>query len=195
VVLKTKSAITVLLLGLIGMLSCGQGNDAITTVTLESGILPAIHGENISSLISDSGITRYRLETKMWDIYSGEPEPYWFFPQGVYLERFDSLFHVQGYVTADTAYYYEKKGLWHLKGNVHVQNLQGETFDTSELFYNQKAPPNSVNAVYADTSRVVRIHTGNTVIDSYGFRSDHAMNQYRFYKSRIVTVIDENEEE
>ena len=35
--------------------------------------------------------------------------PYWAFEKGVYLEKFDSLFHIDASIKADTAYYYEKK--------------------------------------------------------------------------------------
>jgi len=141
VVLQTKSTIIVsILLCFIGMISCSK-ESVISTVSLEDAlVLPSIHGENIYSLISDSGITRYALKAKVWDMYSNDVEPYWFFPEGIYLEKFDSLFHVEGYIQADTAYFFEKKELWQLIGNVHCQNLLGDKFDTSELFWNQKEP-------------------------------------------------------
>ena len=40
--------------------------------------------------------------------------------KGVYLEKFDSLFHIDANIKADTAYYYEKKKLWELRSNVHI---------------------------------------------------------------------------
>ena len=37
---------------------------------------------DVSSLISDSGITRYRLKAKEWQIYGKAAEPHWYFPRG-----------------------------------------------------------------------------------------------------------------
>lgn len=36
---------------------------------------------DVSSLISDSGITRYRLKAKEWQIYGKAAEPHWYFPE------------------------------------------------------------------------------------------------------------------
>ena len=50
------------------------------------------------------------------------------FPRGIYVEKFDTLFQTEASIKADTAYYYDKKGLWELIGNVEVESLQGEAF-------------------------------------------------------------------
>ena len=67
---------------------------------------------DVSSLISDSGITRYRMNAKEWLVFGKAREPYSYFPQGVYVEKFDSLFNVEASVKADTAYYWDKKVMW-----------------------------------------------------------------------------------
>ena len=53
------------------------------------------------------------------------------------MEKFDSLFHIDASIKADTAYYYEKKKLWELRSNVHIRNLQGDKFDTQLLFWDE----------------------------------------------------------
>jgi hypothetical protein len=191
VVLQTKSAVIVFLLCIAGMLSCNN-ESVIPTVSLENvEVLPSIHGENITSLISDSGVTRYRLKTKVLDMYSGN-EPYWYFPEGIYIEKFDSLFNIEGYIQADTAYFFEKKELWRLIENVHIQNLAGDRFDTPELFWNKKEPSNSVNALYTDT--FVRVTTASgEIITGRGFRSNLLMSDYRFYKPASEVIIEEKD--
>jgi LPS export ABC transporter protein LptC len=189
-VFQTKSTVSLFLIAFICFLSCGKNKD-VSSVEVDAVALPTIHGENISSLISDSGVTRYRLQTKVWDIYSNDTFPYWFFPQGVYLELFDSLFRTQSTVTADTAYFYEKKDLFRLLGNVQIQNLSGEKFETSELFWDRSAPANSVNAVYTD--KMIRIDRGDVILVSRGFRSDRFMNNYRFFGNRTEAIIDEDQ--
>ena len=72
-------------------------------VSVDVQAIPTIHTEDASMLISDSGITRYRLEAKIWDIYSNEGDAYWYFPEGIHVEQFDSLFRVTGSIVADTA--------------------------------------------------------------------------------------------
>jgi hypothetical protein len=191
VVLQTKSTIIVFSLCIIGALSCNN-ESLISTVSLEDAIvLPSIHGEDITSLISDSGVTRYRLKAKMWDMYSGD-EPYWHFPEGIYIEKFDSLFNVEGYIQADTAYFFEKKELWQLKNNVHIQNITGDEFDTPELFWNRKAPPGSVDAIYTDSSVWVTPTSGQKM-RGRGFRSDISMSDYRFYKPESEIIIEEKD--
>ncbi|MDR2087466.1 MAG: LPS export ABC transporter periplasmic protein LptC [Dysgonamonadaceae bacterium] len=174
------------------MISCNS-ESIVSTVSLENGIvLPTIHGENITSLISDSGVTRYRLKAKVWDMYSGDKEPYWHFPEGIYIEKFDSLFNIEGYIEADTAYFFEKKELWQLKENVHVQTVIGDQFDTSELFWNRREPSNSINAIYSD--RFVRVTTATgEIITGTGFRSDMLMSNYRFYKPASEVIIEETD--
>ncbi|MDR3061717.1 MAG: LPS export ABC transporter periplasmic protein LptC, partial [Dysgonamonadaceae bacterium] len=100
------------------------------------------------------------------------PEPYWYFPEGLYVEKFDSVFNVEGNITADTAYhYYERQKLWHAIGNVKVVNLAGEKFETSELFLNRKE-----GRIYTDkfvrAERKGQIHTG------YGLESNLKMTDW-----------------
>ena len=54
------------------------------------------------------------------------------------MEKFDTLFNIEASLKADTAYNYEKKGLWKLIGNVRVENLEGKKFETSLLFGTRK---------------------------------------------------------
>ena len=89
-------------------------------------------------LISDSGITRYRLVSKLWLIFDKAKEPYWFFPKGLYVEKYDTLFHTEGFIKADTAYNYSRKHLWKLVGNVKIVSLQGSKFETSLLYWDQR---------------------------------------------------------
>lgn len=75
----------------------------------ERDSLPSMKTLGVTTLISDSGITRYKIITEEWEIYDKKNPPYWAFEKGVYLEKFDSLFHIDASIKADTAYYYEKR--------------------------------------------------------------------------------------
>ena len=93
--------------------------------------------KGVSTLISDSGIIRYRLQAEDWRVFDKKKPPYWAFEEGVYLETFDTLFQMEANIKADTAYYYEKQKLWKLMGNVVIRNLKGEKFNTELLYWDQ----------------------------------------------------------
>jgi len=145
-------------------------------VSVDAKVIPMVHTENASTLISDSGIVRYRLDAKIWDVYANTGDQYSYFPKGIHVERYDSLFHVEGSIRADTAYFYEKKELWRAVGNVVVKNVDGTTFETSELFWNQKAPPNDNNAFYTFQRVKITSPDGSFLIGDNGFRSNQALN-------------------
>lgn len=170
-------------------IACSQGKKGIATVSVDAEVLPTVHGEEISSLISDSGVTRYRLVTKQWDIFSNDTNPHWYFPKGVYVEKFDSLFQVDGSIKADTAYFFEKTELWQLIGNVSITNLNGLRFETSELFWRQKEPAWSLNAIYTDS--LVSIFTNSGVSVSQGIRANQSMTQYHLYNHSYESYSEE----
>lgn len=91
----------------------------------------------VTTLVSDSGVTRYRINTEEWLVFDRKNPPYWAFEKGVYLEKFDSIFQVEASIKADTAYFFNKEELWKLMGNVHIQNLKGEQFDTELLYWDK----------------------------------------------------------
>ena len=110
--------------------SCSKETKDVVNATYDPEKSYTMKATQVNTLISDSGITRYRIEAAEWIVFGKAKEPYWYFPEGIYVEKFDTLFHSEASIKADTAYYFDKKGLWHLIGNVEVESLQGERFDT-----------------------------------------------------------------
>ena len=162
------------------MISCNKTGSKFQVVPVDAKTLPISRTEDVVSLISDSGITRYRLKAKVWEIYT-YPEDYWYFPKKIYVEQFDSLLQVKGSIEADTAYNFTRKGLWRLVGNVVVKNLEGTTFETSELFWNQNAPPDSREAIYTHKLAKVTRANGDYQYGRLGFKSDVHLNDPRLY--------------
>jgi len=162
------------------MISCNKESSKFQIVPVDVKTLPVSRTEDVVSLISDSGVTRYRLKTKVWEVYT-QPEDYSYCPEKIYIEQFDSLLQVKGTIEADTAYYYSKKGLYRLIGNVVVKNLEGTTFETSELFYNENAPPNSREAIYTDKFTKVTRANGDYQYGRQGFKSDVYLNDPWLY--------------
>lgn len=104
-------------------------------------------------------------------MYTKAEKPYWYFPKGVYVEKFDSLFHAESTVTADTAYFFEREKLWKLIGNVKMLSLQNERFETELLFWDQNS-----RRIYSDST--IRIEQPERIIIGRGFESNETMTQY-----------------
>ena len=149
--------------------------------------LPVLTGDTVSTLISDSGITRYRIETPKWLVFDKKEPTYQEFPEGIYLEQFDEDLSVQASLKADYAYYNEPDQHWTLRGNVHAMNRKGEHFDTQELNWDQRA-----HRVYSDSA--IHITRERSIIEGVGFESNEEMSKYTIMHPTGVFPIDEEEE-
>ena len=165
--------------------SCGKENKEVVEVSFDPEKSYTMKALDISTLISDSGITRYRLNTKKWLVFEKAAEPHWYFPDGVYVEKFDTLFRAEASIKADTAYYYDKKGLWKLIGNVKVSSLAGERFETSLLFWDQRK-----EKVYSD--KFIKIEQAERVITGIGFESNQSMTLYKIFNPQGVFPVSES---
>lgn len=156
--------------------SCGNEVKDVVVVAYDPEATYTLKTTEVATLISDSGITRYRINAKEWLMFGKAKEPYWYFPEGIYVEKFDTLFRTEASIKADTAYNYEKKKLWKLVGNVKVESLEGKTFETSLLFWDQ-----GLAKIYSD--KYIRIEEADKIITGIGFESNQDMTQYKIFNS------------
>lgn len=173
--ITTTFAVVVMLL--LFMASCGKENKEVVEVTFNPENTYTLRTTDVSSLISDSGITRYRMNAKEWLVFGKAKEPYSYFPQGVYVEKFDSLFNVEASVKADTAYYWDKKGLYKLIGHVSILSQEGKKLDTSILYFDQKE-----DQIYTD--EYFELEEGDKIITGIGFKSNQNMTKYKIFNSQ-----------
>ncbi len=155
--------------------SCKEGGESLIALEYDPEVVPSMITDKAVTHISDSGVTRYKIVTDVWMVFDKAKEPYWYFPQGIYVERFTPSFQTEVIIEADTAFYYTEKDVWELKKNVHVENMEGEKFDSDELYWDQKE-----ERVYSDT--YIEIQQGDTRLKGYGFESDQQMVNYRIFK-------------
>ena len=167
---------------------CHQGSVRQTREVETRQTSPVVVTHQVKSLISDSGITRYRIETPLWLVYDKMDPPFQEFPEGIYLEQFDTDMSVQAQLKADYAYYNESMQIWILKGNVHALNRKGEQFDTPNLNWNQKT-----HRVYSDS--VIHITREKSIITGVGFNSNEEMSQYTILNPTGIFPIDDEEKE
>ena len=161
-----KSMSITIVLGTIVMLllfpSCGGKKKITGNAITERDSMAVMQTSGVTTLISDSGVTRYRVNTEEWLVFDRKKPSYWAFEKGVYLEQFDSIFHIEASIKADTAYYYDKERLWKLIGNVDIQNRKGERFNTELLYWNE-----ATQKVYSD--KFIRIQQPDRIITGHGF--------------------------
>ncbi len=117
---------------------CNKGNDDGARVPAPSvsaaDSLLALRSQGVSTLISDSGVLRYKIVAEVWDILNNTNPATWYFSKGLLLTRFDQEGKVDLYVQADTAYLREQR-TWELRGRVNIKNMEGTLFRTEEFFW------------------------------------------------------------
>ena len=166
--------------------ACTGKDKKLAEAISENDTLPSMKSLGVTTLISDSGITRYKIVAEEWLIHDNKNPPYWAFEKGVYLEKFDTLFRVDASIKADTAYYHEKKKLWELKGHVQILSQRGDKFQTDLLFWDEKK-----EKVYSD--KFIQIEQEDKVIKGYGFESNQNLTEYEIKNTTgIFTVEDTN---
>lgn len=151
--------------------SCDGKKKVMGEAISERDSLPVMKTLGVTTLVSDSGVTRYRVNTKEWMVFDRKKPSYWAFEKGVYLEQFDSIFNIEASIKADTAYYFDKQKLWKLIGHVDIQNRKGERFNTELLYWNE-----STQKVYSD--KFIRIQQTDKIITGNGFDSNQQMTIY-----------------
>ena len=168
--------------------SCsGKGKNLADAIS-ENDTLPSMNSLGVTTLISDSGITRYKIVTEEWIINDKKNPPYWAFEKGVYLEKFDTLFHIDASIKADTAYYYEKKKIWELRSNVQIQSQRGDKFETELLYWNEKE-----EKIFSD--KYIRISQEDKIITGYGFESDQNLTEYQIKNTTGVFTVEDKAQE
>ena len=155
--------------------ACNSKDKDLVDIQFDPELIPSMNTDSVTTLISDSGVTRYKLIAANWQVFDKAKEPYWYFPEGIYLERFDSLFQVEAKILADSAWNYTEKQLWRLKGHVDIRNMEGEMFLSDELFWDQKN-----QKVYSD--KYIEIKREETELKGYGFESNQEMTDYRIFR-------------
>ena len=164
--------------------SCGGSSLQTSVESLPREQAAVLITDSVSTLISDSGVTRYRIESPQWLVYDKTEPPYQEFPKGIYLEQFDEYLTVQASLKADYAYYDETAQQWLLRGNVHALNRKGEQFDTPEMRWDQ-----TTHRVYSDTS--IHIVREKSIIEGVGFDSNEEMTKYTILNPTGVFPIEE----
>jgi len=117
------------------LLGCNEAKEHTAPAIYDRDSVSMMTSYGVNTLISDSGVIKYRIVTERWDVNTVKNPSRWTFEKGVFFEQFDEKFHVEAYIQADTAWYYDQKKLWHLRGRVRIRNINGLIYESEELFW------------------------------------------------------------
>ena len=117
------------------LLGCNEAKEHTAPAIYDRDSVSMMTSYGVNTLISDSGVIKYRIVTERWDVNTVKNPSRWTFEKGIFFEQFDEKFHVEAYIQADTAWYYDQKKLWHLRGRVRIRNINGLIYESEELFW------------------------------------------------------------
>lgn len=176
-----------LLLCTMFVFSCSKEQPDKVAAVLDRAQIASLEATDVNTVISDSGITRYRIISPEWLIYDKAETPYWDFPQGIVLEKFDAKLTIDATIKGDYARYDQEAQIWELRGNVFAVNQQGEQFETNLLFWNQKT-----ERIYSDS--LITITRAESIIVGVGFESNQTMTKYTIRRPQGIFPFSDEEE-
>ena len=157
--------------------SCEEAVEHTAPAIRERDSVSMMTSYGVNTLISDSGVIKYRIVTERWDVNTVRQPSRWEFMKGVFFEQFDEKFHVEAYIQADTAWYYDQMKLWKLRGRVRIRNINGLVYTSEELYWD-----GIKHELYSYVfSKVV---TPERTLQGTYFRSDERMTHYTVSNSK-----------
>ena len=153
------------------LLACRGEHEHTAPAIYERDSVPVMTTYGVNTLISDSGVIKYRIVAERWEINEVKNPSRWTFDKGILLTQFDQTLHVQSYIQCDTAYYYDKDRRWELHGRVRILTKQGTSFSSEELFWDE-----SKHEIWSH--RFSHLKTPERELQGNYFRSDERMTRY-----------------
>lgn len=159
------------------MASCQEAVEHTAPAIRDRDSVAVMTSYGVNTLISDSGVIKYRIVTERWEVNQNRNPSRWIFDKGLFLEQFDEKFHVQGYIQCDTAYYYDKQRLWELRSRVRILTKDGLRFMSQQLYWDELK-----HELYSYVFS--RLITPERTLQGTYFRSDERMTHYIVTNSR-----------
>lgn len=171
---------------LISLAGCKDGElKSVVSHATDPDRVPTMATNDVQTIISDDGHTRYRITTDRWLMFEEARDPHWVFPGGVKAEELDSAYAVVSTIECDSAYYDKHSQLWDLNGNVRITNDAGDIILTDQLFWDQ-----GQHKLYSEA--FIHIEKQGRVIEGYGYESNETFTTYTLRRVEAIFPIDES---
>ena len=169
---------------LILLFSCKENTRATVPAFESPDSIAVMSTYGVSTVISDSGHIRYKIEADEWVVYSKRQPPYWAFEKGLYLEKYDTLMNIEATIKCDTAFYYNENKLWKLIGNVNIKNPKSQRFYTDLLYWDQEE-----KIIYSDA--YIRVEQEDQITEGVGFSSNQDLSVWQIRNTKGIYTIKE----
>ena len=171
---------------LISLAGCKDGElKSVVSHATDPERVPTMATNDVQTIISDDGHTRYRITTDRWLMFEEARDPHWVFPDGVKAEELDSAYAVVSTIECDSAYYDKHSQLWDLNGNVRITNDAGDIILTDQLFWDQ-----GQHKLHSEA--FIHIEKQGRIIEGYGYESNETLTTYTLRRVEAIFPIDES---
>ena len=169
--MKPSSFIILVMGALLTTFACSEEHEHVAPAIYPQDSVSMMKSYGVNTLISDSGVIKYRIVAEEWEVNQIKHPSRWIFEKGLFLEQFDLSMHVQSYIQCDTAYYYDQNRLWELRGRVRILTKNGLRFSSEELFWDERT-----HEIYSN--KFSHLITRDKELQGNRFRSDERMTKY-----------------
>ena len=169
---------------LLAVHACKDDSTSVVSHATNPEVVPTMTTTDVQTVISDSGHTRYRIVSPLWNMFEEAKEPHWTFPKGITCEELDNNYNPVSTIKCDSAYFDKLSSLWTLTGNVSINNANGDIVLTDELMWNQHEHRLFSNAF-------IHIEKQGRIIEGYGYESNERLTTYQLRQVEAIFPIDE----
>ena len=180
---RTTTAVMAVVV-LIFLFSCKKSTRSVIPTFEHSDSIAVMSTYGVSTIISDSGHIRYRINADEWLVYGKRRPPYWAFEKGLYLEQFDTLMNVESTIKCDTALYFNEMKLWKLIGNVNMKNPNNQRFYTDLLYWDQNE-----ELIYSDA--YIRVEQEDQITEGVGFSSNQDLSVWQIRNTKGIYTVEQ----
>ena len=153
------------------LIACNEPKEHTAPAIYPRDSVATMTSFGVNTLVSDSGVIKYKIVAERWEVNQSVNPSRSLFDKGLLLEQFDEKFHVQSYIQCDTAYYFDTKRLWELRGRVRILTKDGLRFSSEELYWDENQ-----HELYSN--KFSRLITPDRQLQGSYFRSDERMTSY-----------------
>ena len=153
------------------MVACQEQVEHTAPAILAKDSVAMMTSYGVNTLVSDSGVMKYRIVTERWEVNTAKNPSRWTFEKGILLEQFDETFHINSYIQSDTAYYFDQLKVWKLYGRVRILTKDGLRFTSEQLTWDQ-------NKHELSSDVFSKLVTPERTLQGSHFWSDEKMTRY-----------------
>ena len=163
--------------------SCSGSKKNLGEAITERDSMSVMTTIGVITLVSDSGVVRYRIKAEEWMVFDRRKPPYWAFEKGLHLEKFDTLMNIEATIKCDTAYYFNEMRLWKLIGNINMTNPKHQRFYTDLLYWDQEE-----KIIYSDA--YIRVEQEDQITEGVGFSSNQDLSVWQIRNTKGIYTVD-----